>query len=154
MVDFPAIWVRLGRIRCTAFSHTSKQNPIHPRGELLKMTIIMASFSVALQYSMKRPCAWPYLNFEKGLKLHEHWINSQDPGAAQSDSSCLEIHHFGETATGNVILVLKHFYWNKNKHFFRGIQWYHQNWNTMFHFYFINVWNMSTRRVGTCISTE
>ena len=38
------------------------------------------------------------------FQLREHWINSQDPAAPQSNSSLLEIDPFGETATGNVKL--------------------------------------------------
>ena len=31
-----------------------------------------ANFSFALQYSMKRPCACAYFNFEMGFKIQEH----------------------------------------------------------------------------------
>ena len=53
---------------------------------------------------MKRLCACVYFSFEMCFKLQEHWINSQDPAAPQSNLSCLEINHFGETATGSIKL--------------------------------------------------
>ena len=37
-----------------------------------------------------------------GFRLEVQWINSQDPAVPQSNSSCLEIDHFEETATGNI----------------------------------------------------
>ena len=74
----------------------TSQNRIHH--------IHSARFSNALQYSMKRSFVYAYFNFEMGFKRQEHWINSQDSTATQSNSSCLEIDHFGETATGNVKL--------------------------------------------------
>ena len=49
-------------------------------------------------------CSCAYFNFEMGFKLQEHWINSQDPAAPQSNSSCLEIDHFRKKATGRVKL--------------------------------------------------
>jgi len=67
------------------------------------------SFSIALQYSMKWSCACAYFYLEMCFKLQEHWINWQDPAAPQSNSSCLEIDHFGETATGSIKLG-QHFY--------------------------------------------
>ena len=39
-----------------------------------------------------------------GFKTQEHWINSHDPAAPQSNSTFLEIGHFKETATGSVKL--------------------------------------------------
>ena len=60
---------------------------------------------------MKRLCACVYFSFEMCFKLQEHWINSQDPAAPQSNSSGLEIDDFGETATLKVNLR-KHFYYN------------------------------------------
>jgi len=45
------------------------------------------------------------------LYIQEHGKNSQDPAAPQSNSSCLEIDHFGETATGSIKLR-QHFYQN------------------------------------------
>ena len=68
-----------------------------------------ASFLNVLHYSMKRPCACAYFNFEMGFNRQDHWINSQYSAAPQCNSSCLGINHIGGTATGNVKLG-QHFY--------------------------------------------
>jgi len=56
----------------------------------------------------------------------------------KNTSFCLEINHFGETATGSVKLGLL----LRKKLFLQEIQWHHQNWNALSHFYFITVWNV------------
>ena len=84
--------------------------------------------------------------------FHISWtlVNSQDPAAPQSNSSCLEIDHFGETTTGNV-KIEQHFHWNQQKNkLFQGTQLYHLNWNVLFQFYFINVWTAAPRNAGPC----
>ena len=61
------------------------------------------------------------------FKIQEHWMNSQDPDAPQSNLYFLEINHFGETATGSIKLG-QHFYQNyQNNSFFQG------------HFHLVNV---------------
>ena len=73
------------------------------------------------------------------------------PASFQSNSSCLEIHHFRKTATGRVYLG-QHFYWIcQQNSFFQIIQWYHCNWNGSSHLYFINVCNLTLRRTGLCM---
>ena len=42
------------------------------------------------------------LIWKNNNKLHEHWINSQDPASPQANSSFLEIDHFRETSTAVV----------------------------------------------------
>jgi len=79
------------------------------RSDIPQNKIHAASLSIAFQYFMERPRA--YLDFDIDFKLQEHRINSQDPAAPQSNSSCLEINHFGETATGSLNLE-QHFYRN------------------------------------------
>ena len=54
-----------------------------------------------VNFSMNKTCL--YLNFEIGFNLQEHWINSPDPAAPHSNSTCLKIGNFGETATGSII---------------------------------------------------
>ena len=138
VIDFQARWIGLRRSRRTAFSQTSKQNPSY-------------SSSKIFDYSMKMPCACAYFNFEIDFKFQEYWINSQYPAAPQPNSSCLEIDHSRETATGSVKLG-QHF--NQiclKKSFLKRIQWHHQNWNASSYLPFINAWNVSTRLAGLCI---
>ena len=64
-----------------AFCVQPEQNPLHPRGEIFDYASIFHEKS---------------FNFQMGFKLQEQWINSQDPAAIQSNSSCLETDLFGE----------------------------------------------------------
>ena len=60
---------------------------------------------------------------------------------SQSNLSCLEIDHFRNTATDTVNLGQ---YLQQNclkTNFFKVSQWYHQNLNTLSHFYLTNVSN-------------
>ena len=72
------------------------QNKINPNHS--------ASFSIALQYSIKRLCACAYLNFQMGFKRQERWISSLDTTLPHSNSSFQEIHDFEDMALCNMKL--------------------------------------------------
>ena len=98
VVDFQARWFGLGHSRRTTFSYASEQNPSHPRGEIFYCTSIFHEKTLCL-------CVIKFWDgFYTSVKLDKL-------AAPQSNSSCLEIDHFGETATGGIKLG-QHFYQN------------------------------------------
>ena len=90
----------------TLRSKNCKQNPSRPRCELFDCTSIFHGKTLCLYV----------LKFWGGFKLQYYWINSQDPAAPQSNSSCLEINHFRDTTTACRAYLKQHF-------FQRGFPW-------------------------------
>ena len=130
VVNFQARWIALGRSNRIEFRHTSRQNISHPRVELL----------IALQYSIKKPYACAYFNLRWVSNFkNTSWIYSKDPATPQSNSSCLEMGHFGKTATGSIKLE-EHFYQNyKKKLSFRKNPVVPSELECLSNFYWINV---------------